>query len=108
MLCTGQLGNGKCGRPLHYKGTSIFRIIPGFMIQGGDIVNDNGTAGESAFDSTFFDDDPSPHLHDQAGLLCTASLGRPNTNTSQFYITTAPCPWQDGRDVVFGKVRLRT
>eukprot|EP01054_Gregarina_sp_Poly1_P004017 Gregarina_sp_Poly_1__4016@NODE_2213_length_2478_cov_88_958109_g1427_i0_p2_GENE_NODE_2213_length_2478_cov_88_958109_g1427_i0NODE_2213_length_2478_cov_88_958109_g1427_i0_p2_ORF_typecomplete_len137_score7_05Pro_isomerase/PF00160_21/7_2e18_NODE_2213_length_2478_cov_88_958109_g1427_i017952205 len=43
-------------------------------------------------------------FHDQAGLLCTASLGRPNTNTSQFYITIAPCPWQDGRDVVFGRI----
>ena len=106
-FCTGERGNGVgSGKPMHYKGVRLHRIIKGFMTQGGDVVNGNGTGSESIFGPTFPDEwgENKSHVkHQKAGMLAMANAG-PDTNGSQFYVTHKPTGWLDGKHVVFGHV----
>ncbi|CAD8131709.1 unnamed protein product [Paramecium octaurelia] len=104
-LCTGEYGNvgmAKKSKKLHYLNTNVFRIADNMLIQGGDIINNDGTQGASIYGQTFVDENFS-RRHACAGLLSMANRGR-NTNNSQFFITLKPCPHLDGKHVVFGQV----
>lgn len=102
-LCLGNDGkHTESDIPMTYKDSTFHRVIEGFMIQGGDFTNHNGTGGVSIYGERFPDENFDLPC-DKAGLLAMANAG-PNTNGSQFFITTAPATHLSGRHVVFGKV----
>ncbi len=92
--------SGKKGPGPLYSGTIFHRVIPNFMIQGGD-PSGTGMGGPGYK----FEDETkgSPHKFDKAGKLAMANSG-PNTNGSQFFITVAQTPWLTGNHTIFGEV----
>lgn len=102
-LCTGEKGFCQgSNKPLHYKDTPFHRIVRNFIIQGGDITDHNGKGGDSIYGGTFADENLTL-AHDEPYLLSMANRG-PDTNKSQFFITTNEAPHLDGKHVVFGRV----
>jgi cyclophilin family peptidyl-prolyl cis-trans isomerase len=85
-----------------YTGCNFFRIIKNFMIQSGDFEHNDGNGGVSIYGEHFEDENLTINL-DKPGLLVSANKG-PNTNNSQFFITTSPAHHLDGKHVVFGEV----
>ena len=96
-LCSGEKGSDA----LSFEGAPFHRIIPGFMLQGGDTTRGDGTGGESIYGGKFADESFGIK-HERAGLLSMANSG-PDSNGSQFFVTVAPTPWLDGKHVVFGE-----
>lgn len=127
-LCTGEKGIGINDKKLHYKGSTFHKgiikiifskndikrlifnekvlygsVLSQVMIQGGDIINFNGTSGESIY-GIKFEDEHFGLTHSSGGLLSMVNEGYPNSNSSQFIITISATSHLDNTNVVFGKV----
>ena len=87
----------------YYNGQIFHRVIQNFMIQGGDPTG-TGAGGESIWNQPFEDEFAPNAVFDKAGILAMANKG-PNTNGSQFFITTVPTYWLNGRHTIFGYVK---
>ncbi len=84
----------------YYNGLTFHRVIPDFMIQGGD-PDGNGTGGQSIYGESFADEQNDMQM--KRGVIAMANSG-PNTNGSQFFVTVADTPWLQGRHTIFGTV----
>ena len=96
---------GQSGKPLTYRKSSVHRVVPKFIVQGGDFVFGNGSGGESIFNGKKFKDERPGLLakHDKRGILSMGNAGK-NSNSSQFFFTFGACPQCDGKHVVFGYI----
>ena len=102
-LCTGEFGKSKQSNiPLHFKGSTFHRVIPGFMAQGGDFTHHSGIGGESIYGHKF-EDENFLLKHTGRGVLSMANAGK-NTNGSQFFICFTDLPHLNGGHVVFGRM----
>jgi len=102
-LCTGEMGTGQeSGKPLHYKGSKVLNVQPGFCIQLGDVVNNDGSDGESIYGG-YFDDENYKVKHSDAGIVTMVNKG-PGTNNSQFGVMLCPAAWCNRKYVAFGRV----
>ena len=88
----------------YYNGLIFHRVIKGFMIQGGDPTGTGG-GGTSLWGGDFADEISGDLVFDKQGILAMANRG-PDTNGSQFFITTAPTPWLNGHHTIFGQVSV--
>ncbi|MBU1083617.1 MAG: peptidylprolyl isomerase [Candidatus Omnitrophica bacterium] len=86
----------------YYDGLIFHRVIKDFMIQGGDPTG-TGTGGDSIWEQPFADEVSDDLVFDRPGILAMANSG-PNTNKSQFFITTKPTPWLNNKHTIFGEV----
>ena len=100
-LCTGEKRDAN-GKKLTFKGSVFHRVIPGFICQGGDIIDGTGANGLSIYGEAFADENFALK-HVGAGILSMANRGR-DTNASQFFINLDVHDWLDGKHVVFGSV----
>jgi peptidylprolyl isomerase len=97
---------GESGKPLTYRNSTVHRVIPGFVLQGGDFVFKNGSGGESVFGKKTFKDERAGLAlkHDQRGILSMGNSGK-NSNSSQFFLTLEKAPQCDGKHVIFGELK---
>ncbi|KAF7732491.1 hypothetical protein EC973_003236 [Apophysomyces ossiformis] len=110
-LCVGGKIGKNSKKPLHYKDTRLFRLVPNFMVQGGDVTRGDGSGGESIYNGSFNDEKPGlAKKFTQKGIVAMANSGK-NSNTSQFFITLAdpsvnPKTFEkaNGKYVIFGQV----
>eukprot|EP01126_Amoeba_proteus_P064453 TRINITY_DN9032_c0_g1_i1.p1 TRINITY_DN9032_c0_g1~~TRINITY_DN9032_c0_g1_i1.p1 ORF type:complete len:172 (+),score=32.99 TRINITY_DN9032_c0_g1_i1:312-827(+) len=107
-LCTGEKGKSKFKREkdLHYKASPIHRIIPGYMAQGGDVINGDGSGGESIYGGKFNDEPAGLKRKFTRGTVGMANSGK-NSNTSGFFIlfNDASAVKVNGKYVAFGRVK---
>jgi peptidylprolyl isomerase len=106
-LCTGEKGLSRVsGLPLSYKGCTFHRIVPGFMIGGGDITKGDGSGGESIYGKRFADEsfEGKAGAHTGLGYISMANTGK-DANNSQFFITLKTLPTLNGVHVVVGKIQ---
>ncbi len=104
FLCHNEKHVGECGKVINYDGCTVHRVVPGFVMQGGDMVFGNGSGGESMYGKKFKDERSGlGKKHDRRGILSMGNGGK-NSNTSQFFLTLAATPACDGKHVVFGEV----
>ena len=95
---------GESGKPLTFRKSKFHRVIPGFVMQGGDFVFQNGTGGESIFGKKFKDERAGLQLkHNRRGVLSMGNSGK-NSNGSQFFLTFDKAPQCDGKHVIFGEL----
>jgi peptidylprolyl isomerase len=96
---------GQSGKPLTYRKSIVHRVVPKFIVQGGDFVFGNGSGGESIYNGKKFKDERTGLLakHDRRGVLSMGNAGK-NSNSSQFFFTFDACPQCDGKHVVFGHI----
>lgn len=101
-LCTGERGYTSKGKKISYRGSPFHRIISGFMVQGGDIENGDGTGKMSIYGNSFPDENFMIQ-HNKPGIVSMANSG-PDSNGCQFFIITEAQPHLDNKHVAFGQV----